>query len=173
MKKMLIALLLVCGFGCSQSKIDTIQSYTPQVTVLSKIVTEQALVGKPDNVRQIVNSLSGDTYDALSGSLVIDADKIGDIIDQVASKYGASPLTAIAKPIVEAVLLVALQSAQEQINKIAMDAASKNEIVAAYIKAACKGIEEGSVAPGQGPMTDKKDVQGQIKTRRPYLTVVQ
>ena len=151
MRRMLFAIPIVCilfSIGCSQMQAPTSwQAFTPQVTTLTTVLTQQALTGKSDTVRQGVNAISGDVYDVLSGSFELNATKINEIVIQVTAKYSSNPVVQIARPIVEAVLLVGLQMAQAEVNRIGTGIVDKNELVMSYVKAACKGIADGSAAP--------------------------
>lgn len=140
-----VACMLACFAGCSQTTVvSDLQKFTPQVETMSKVLTQQTLSGKSDNLRKVVNSISKDAYDILSGSFTVTASEIDAMVTKVCAKYTDNVMVVYAKPIVVAVLTFGLQTAEAEINKFGVSVADKNQIIADFVKAACKGIQAGS-----------------------------
>jgi hypothetical protein len=145
----MLLLVVAASAGCSQNKPkwtpEDIQKYTPVVESMCQTLTTQALKDQLPWVKETVNKLTPEVASVLEGKFDLSADDVDALIALAikTSKINLSMESPVVG-IMRTVILVGIQSAEDQINKVGGDISNKNKIVIEFVQAALRGIEKGS-----------------------------
>lgn len=154
MRKFALPVMLLCivvaSSGCSMSTVKPVtpadfQKYTPLVESMAQSLTTQALVNKTPEVKAAVNTLAKETSAALAGQMSVTEQDLDNLITLAILKahINVAPNSPVVS-IIKSVMLVGMQFADDEINKVGGDITSKNQIIVEFVQAALSGVQKGS-----------------------------